>query len=754
MNDLDVRAEPMAQPHQIKKQMAPLVFIHAAPRTSSTWFWTKFRELPSAVCLYEPFSFALNGLTQARALRMGRDSWQSNHPPTAPYYQEYVPLLKNDGGVQLFETAMTMQWFIPQGGLRGALRPSEENYLSLLIRQADQGGKLAVFGDCWSLGRCWSIKQAFGGFHIFQYRNLWRQWLSYLSYKRRGDMTFYATVMDTLCRDDDAYFSYLIERGLKHAAEPRTDKGEAAKPQLRWNRIYENVPRNEEKVRQLELMPEHHTFALFMGMHIYLYLHAQLSADLVVDVTRMARDHDYRSDIEQAVRRYTGLAPSFSDVRDVERPSGVHVDVASIDWDEIKEYARVAVQMLSAFADPQQLMVNATAFIDGTIDELRKCEASRPVSSGVVPAAALEARRSESDQGEATPTSKSDVRIKTIGLCMIVKNETKVIRQCLTSALPLVDYILVVDTGSEDGTQQMIRDFLAENHVRGLVIDEPWRDFSYNRSFALTRLREMEDIDYALIIDADDLLVLDGGFDPLAFKTRMEHDLYDLKISHGNIFFFRPQLCLNRLAFSFKGVLHEYLEAPTGDLSRATASGFRIQTSRGGARSQNPRKYQDDAALLERALATENDPFLISRYTFYLAQSYRDSGDSKKAIEQYLRRAELGFWNEEIYISLYQAARLQAGAGLPVDEVLSTYQRAIDTVPHRAEAIHGASLLCRNAGRNREGYEIAKRGLGLTVPANGLFVEPWIYNYGLLDEFALNAYWAGHYRESLDASSS
>jgi glycosyltransferase involved in cell wall biosynthesis len=34
---------------------------------------------------------------------------------------------------------------------------------------------------------------------------------------------------------------------------------------------------------------------------------------------------------------------------------------------------------------------------------------------------------------------------------------------------------------------------------------------------------------------------------------------------------------------------------------------------------------------------------------------------------------------------------------------------------------------------------------------DGLFVEPWIYEYGLLDEFAVNAYWAGEYRECLDA---
>lgn len=38
------------------------------------------------------------------------------------------------------------------------------------------------------------------------------------------------------------------------------------------------------------------------------------------------------------------------------------------------------------------------------------------------------------------------------------------------------------------------------------------------------------------------------------------------------------------------------------------------------------------------------------------------------------------------------------------------------------------------------------------MPGDGLFVEPWIYDYGLLDEYAVNAYWSGHYRDSLDAA--
>src|SRR5258708_38520914 len=100
---------------------------------------------------------------------MGRESWVSRHPLTDPYYQEYIPLIRETGGVQLFDPAMTCQWFIPLGGLRGKLRPSEKDYLSLLIRHADGAGKVPVFGDCWSLGRCRAIRQAFDGYYIVQY---------------------------------------------------------------------------------------------------------------------------------------------------------------------------------------------------------------------------------------------------------------------------------------------------------------------------------------------------------------------------------------------------------------------------------------------------------------------------------------------------------------------------------------------------------------------------------------------------------
>ena len=44
-----------------------------------------------------------------------------------------------------------------------------------------------------------------------------------------------------------------------------------------------------------------------------------------------------------------------------------------------------------------------------------------------------------------------------LSLCMIVKNESRYLEQCLKAARPFVDEIVIVDTGSTDGTQDIAR---------------------------------------------------------------------------------------------------------------------------------------------------------------------------------------------------------------------------------------------------------------------------------------------------------
>jgi glycosyltransferase involved in cell wall biosynthesis len=350
--------------------------------------------------------------------------------------------------------------------------------------------------------------------------------------------------------------------------------------------------------------------------------------------------------------------------------------------------------------------------------------------------------------------------LKTIGLCMIVKNEAHVILRCLASVKPLVDYALIEDTGSTDGTQEIIRSYLRNNGIAGIVIEEPWRDFAYNRSLALKALRAKADIDYALIIDADDVVVYEPGFDAVAFKAALTADLYNVQFRLRDVIYERPQICSNRIEFLYRGVLHEFIDTEdgatswgTGRIAVAAAHGFHMAAGLDGGRSADPQKYRRDADILRRALKSEGNQFLRARYTFYLACSLRDAGDMRRALKAFEERAQMGLWHEEAFVSLYNAADLKANLSYPPTEVVGTYLQAFEACPTRIESLHGAVRFCNSKRLHHQGLVLAKGAIGLRLacPPQGLFLQRWIYDYGLLDEFAVAAYWAGYYRDCLDA---
>jgi hypothetical protein len=114
----------------------------------------------------------------------------------------------------------------------------------------------------------------------------------------------------------------------------------------------------------------------------------------------------------------------------------------------------------------------------------------------------------------------------------------------------------------------------------------------------------------------------------------------------------------------------------------------------------------------------------------------------------------MGGWQEEVFYSLYQIGRLKEQLGHADDEVLAAYAAESAAHPKRAEASYAAARYCRIKKLYDKGYEISKeaRHMHTCPPEGALFEEPVVYSKGLLDEFSINAYWAGHYDESLEAS--
>src|SRR5581483_3775420 len=183
------------------------------------------------------------------------------------------------------------------------------------------------------------------------------------------------------------------------------------------------------------------------------------------------------------------------------------------------------------------------------------------------------------------------------------------------------------DTGSSDGTQDLVRDFLAREGLPGEIFTAPWRDFGHNWTVAIDRLRGTKGVDYMLGMAADDRLVPEPGFDPEAFRRSLAADAYWVEVRRGLRRSSRPQLGSARIRFRCRGVLHEYIDVPK-KASQAVVRGFHIAEGIDeSARNRDPEKYRQDIAVLERALKTEKDRELRARYVFYLAQSHWDAGD-------------------------------------------------------------------------------------------------------------------------------
>ncbi|MFF4727270.1 glycosyltransferase [Streptomyces mirabilis] len=328
----------------------------------------------------------------------------------------------------------------------------------------------------------------------------------------------------------------------------------------------------------------------------------------------------------------------------------------------------------------------------------------------------------------------------TICLNMIVKDEAPVIRRCLESVRPLIDTWVILDTGSTDGTQDVIRDVYKD--LPGELHERPWKGYGESRTEAIELARASAD--YLLFIDADDVMEAQSGFR----MPELTRDGYRVAVHHGPVVHWRPALVSTRLPWRYVGVLHEYIECDS-QFALGTLEGVNMVIVGGGARDREEglrEKYLRDAETLQQGLIKEPDN---ARYVFYLAQSWRDADEPEKALEAYDRRVAMGGWGEEVFCARLYAARLAEELERPSAEVMDRYLRAHESRPTRVEALGDLARLCRvNGQRWPLAYTFARQAARIPHPSDILFVEFGWYDWRALDELAVSAFWVGEYEEA------
>lgn len=319
---------------------------------------------------------------------------------------------------------------------------------------------------------------------------------------------------------------------------------------------------------------------------------------------------------------------------------------------------------------------------------------------------------------------------------MIVKNEAHCISKCLESVKPFIDYWVICDTGSTDDTEKVVTECLKD--IPGEFHKHEWQDFATNRNRAINLSKTKAN--YTLIMDADDYLVADK----FAFQNLTEL-AYRIQIKHVNLSHYRPQLIHNLVDFKYVGVIHEYLELPY-NVSQKILPGCQIVVRAVGARSQDADKYLKDAEVLEKAL--KMDP-ANTRYVFYCAQSYRDSGKLEKALGYYMRRSDMIGWSEEKYCSYLEAGKIMEKI-FPDDikNITITYLKAYECNPSRVESLFYLAAYYRKSGLLSGAYLFAKQGVTILKPTDALFLEPDCYDWKIWDELAVAGYYMGKQEES------
>lgn len=152
---------------------------------------------------------------------------------------------------------------------------------------------------------------------------------------------------------------------------------------------------------------------------------------------------------------------------------------------------------------------------------------------------------------------------------MIVKNESKIIKRLFDSVSDIIDSYCICDTGSTDGTPEVIQEYFEAKGIPGKVIKEPFRDFGYNRTHSLLACEKQDKADYILLMDADMILEPGPSFDATTFKLGLQcaeaHYVFQgsPRMSYKNV-----RIVKNNIGIKYWGVTHEVISTPPGNIFR------------------------------------------------------------------------------------------------------------------------------------------------------------------------------------------
>ncbi|MFC5650752.1 glycosyltransferase [Paenibacillus solisilvae] len=212
----------------------------------------------------------------------------------------------------------------------------------------------------------------------------------------------------------------------------------------------------------------------------------------------------------------------------------------------------------------------------------------------------------------------------TVSLCMIVKDEEKVLGRCIDSIRDLVDEIIIVDTGSSDRTKEIAAGYTSR------VFDLEWMDdFAAARNYSF----EQATMEYIMWLDADDVLYEKdrSKFADLKQSLSWEPDavIFDYHLAFdaaGNATAAsrRYRLIKRSQGYRWRNPVHEYLDVTGGKV---------LQTDIAVSHHREGNHSARNMRIIQQWI--ENGGKLEGRNLFFYANELLDQREYREASECY-----------------------------------------------------------------------------------------------------------------------
>ncbi len=329
-----------------------------------------------------------------------------------------------------------------------------------------------------------------------------------------------------------------------------------------------------------------------------------------------------------------------------------------------------------------------------------------------------------------------------VSVCLIVKNESGQLESCLKSIKPHVSEIVVVDTGSNDGTPDIAKRYADIFEKYTDCNDPDGRIASFSK--ARQRSFDLATQPWVMWVDGDDEVVgaehiaglikkMDeeraGGPGLVMLPYEYSHDHH----GHVTCLHYRERIVTPKSAFKWTGPVHEVLQPLVPDTKMVQIENIRMihrRQSVGKAIEPNRnlrilKAYYDEVG--------ESDV----RQLYYLGLEYGNAGEVGNSIKFHKRYTELSGWDDEKCLSMIEIVKHYQTIG-DYESSVEWALRATTIKEGWAEPYFFLAksyyFMAQRGGHDeRRNWErcvhFARQGLSMPLTKTILFVNPLERNY-------------------------